>query len=143
MYKNFLKSVVGLILALLTSSAISADFWRCQSEDEAERIWKVDDVYQKRAINAAYAFCKKQSKYPKSCHVAKTGCQFFANGVNTDQLWVCSALDKLSQLWPSNPYPNRNDAVVAAREYCQQKSQASDSCYVNLLTCKSIEHVSQ
>ena len=116
----------------------SADFWRCQAEDDANIIWKVDDEYQKKAINEAYAACKKQSEYPDTCHVAKSLCNFFADGVNTTALWTCYALDRMSKMWTSNYYPNRDDAIVAARAYCQQKSATPDSCYVNLLTCKSV-----
>ncbi|OGV27202.1 MAG: hypothetical protein A3F18_07250 [Legionellales bacterium RIFCSPHIGHO2_12_FULL_37_14] len=119
--------------------AEEAGFWRCEAKDAAQMTFKADNALQKTALNKAYALCKKDSKYPESCQVAKTGCEFFAKGVNTSPLWECSALDRLSEIFTSNPYPNKYDAVVAARAYCQQQSKASDSCYVNLLTCKPIE----
>lgn len=66
-------------------------------------------------------------------------CELFIDGVSTSPAWQCSALDQMAKVWVNNPYPNRDDAALAAKAYCQDNSGFPDTCYVNLLTCKNIK----
>jgi hypothetical protein len=121
----------------LTVWSDDVNFWQCHVEDIDAQIWTTEHTYQRTAMNKAYENCKKESKHPQSCRAAKTACEYFVNGVSDTPSWKCTALDRMSKIWVSNPYPHRDDAVLAARAYCMQRSGVPDSCYVNLLMCNS------
>lgn len=135
-----MKLLPVITLALLPflsfAGGSEVNFWQCHVEDENAQVWVAEHSYQRTAMNKAFENCKKESKNPQSCRAAITACDYFVNGVSTTPLWKCTALDRMSKEWESNPYPHRDDAVLAARAYCVQRSGVPDSCYVNLVMCK-------
>lgn len=134
---NLLYFVLFLLTTTLAFAAPQTDFWQCTATDPSNQTWTAQHQYQQAAINQAFEQCKKLSHTPESCSISKSACDFFANGTNTTSLWQCTALDKMNKTWKSRLYRNRDDAAIAARAYCEQKSGMPDTCYVNLLTCKT------
>ncbi|STX51370.1 Uncharacterised protein [Legionella busanensis] len=132
------KKIFYCIVSLSIYSQISLAQWHCTAEDGANRQWLAISSYQRAAINKAIDVCKNESQYPETCKISKSNCELYVNGVSTTPAWQCTALDQMAQVWRSNSYANRDDAAIAAREYCQQRSGFPDTCYVNLLTCKNI-----
>lgn len=131
----------GIIICLFFIKLLpvnAADTWQCTASDAQEKQWVIHSTYERQATNEAYALCKKESQVPHTCRVAHEACEPFVNGVSIKPLWKCTALDRLSKPWVSIAYANRDDAAIAAKAYCQEQSQAPDSCYINLLTCKNI-----
>jgi hypothetical protein len=128
-------------LLLITSLTFAepVNFWKCEAEDITHKSWVVQHEYRRVAITISFDQCKKESTEPRTCRTSKTGCYFFADGIDMTPLWRCMALDQLSKTWYSNLYTTRDDAALGARSYCQQRSGFPDTCYVNLLTCKTIE----
>jgi len=127
---------------LFSASAWSADvlitdYWQCTSYDKQDQQWLAKSQYERTATNKALEACKKQSKEPESCKIAKEYCESIVNGISTRPMWQCIALDLMAKPWRSNFYTNRDDAALAAKAYCQQRSGIPDSCYINLLTCKN------
>lgn len=130
--------LLGILLGTTTASAETLpDYWQCATTDQNNRSWTAQHAYQRMAINQAFEQCKKESTSPATCSASKNACDFFSNGQNSTPMWHCTALDQMNKAWPSRPYRNRDDAAIAARAYCEQKSGFPDSCYVNLLTCKT------
>lgn len=110
-------------------------FWQCNAIDSTSKQWQTQSSYKKLALNKALSLCKKDSIAPISCKVSGTMCDLFLNGVNTKPLWQCSALDSSAIMWPSNLYPQREDAALAAKDYCKQNSAFPHSCYINMISC--------
>ena len=136
-----------LIAMLLGCTVCQADiaminsgksYWQCTASDGDEKQWVATGDYERSATNKAYEGCKKSSKLPLSCKVAKENCEAIINGVSTRPMWQCTALDQMAKAWPSSFYTHRDDAALAAKAYCQQRSSMPDSCYINLLTCKNL-----
>lgn len=116
----------------------NGDYWICKTHDNANIEWTVKNAYQKIALNLAFNACKKQSKNPKSCKVLDEECEGFHLGVSTKPMWRCTALDTQAKAWHSNYYINKDDAAIAAKNYCKSKSDIPETCYVNLITCINI-----
>ncbi|RUR12946.1 hypothetical protein [Legionella sp. km772] len=114
------------------------DYWVCKTHDNNNVEWTVKNKYQKIALNLSFDACKKQSKNPNTCKTSSNDCEGFHLGLSTKPYWRCTALDKKSGVWKSNYYPNRDDAYMAAKDYCKSKSQAPETCYVHVLTCTNI-----
>lgn len=135
-----MKQNIVLILVCLSIPAWSAaqNDWQCVAHDGLNQQWQGQSDYQRAAINIAFDACKKSSEDPGSCHVANADCEYFLNGQTTRPMWRCIALDQMAREWPSNVYPQRDDAAIAARAYCQDKSGFPDTCYTNLMTCKNL-----
>ena len=110
-------------------------YWQCTAYDQDNQQWSSKHEYERMAINQALAACKNESHKPSACTVAHEACEFFVHGVSTRPSWQCTALDKDAKPWASNPYPQRDDAAIAAKAYCKERSASPDSCYVYLLTC--------
>lgn len=108
------------------------------SFDGANKSWAAKSDYQISAINQAYATCKKESTIPTSCQTSKEGCEFFIGGQTTKPMWRCTALDQMATPWMSNIYAQRDDAAIAAKAYCQDRSGFPDTCYINLMTCENL-----
>lgn len=129
------------ILTLLCTNLLRADgsdYWQCTSSDGEDKQWVVNSSYERQAINKAFDACKKESRLPESCKTAHAACEAFVNGLSTRPLWQCTALDRFAKPWISNHYRHRDDAAIAAKAYCEEKSRAPDSCYINLLTCRNL-----
>ena len=139
--------VVGFLNGLLNAHVTFAypisesGDWECSAYDVHYREWKTPSVYQRLAINRALDVCKKESETPSSCTVAQEQCEQFVNGKSTRPLWRCIALDDRAKKWVSNVYSKRDDAAIAALDYCKANSASSQSCYINLLTCKDLNHI--
>lgn len=113
-------------------------YWECSAQDNYYQEWKVQNEQQQVAINQALSVCTQQSREPQSCKVAKENCESFINGHSTRPRWRCVAMDDLAKKWASNEYRFRDDAALAALDYCKQQSACAQSCYINLLTCKNL-----
>lgn len=134
-----MKPIIPCLLLLPFSLlwANPSKFWQCTASDAQDKQWVINSQYERQATNEAYAACKKESQVPKTCTVAHEACEAFVHGVSTKPLWKCTALDRFAKPWVSIAYRNRDDAAIAAKAYCEEQSQAPDSCYINLLTCKN------
>ncbi len=138
-----LRSVTLMVLLWMimpSSWADEAEYWQCTAFDQDSKPWVSKHPYERMAINQALASCKKESPVPSSCKVAHEACDFFHHGVSTRPSWQCTALDQEAKPWASNPYPQRDDAAIAAIAYCKERSASPDSCYVHLLTCVNLNH---
>ena len=123
------------------SKVPTGSYWQCRAQDAANQEWVSEADYQLMATNQAYAACKKASAYPKTCKTSKNACEAFINGHTTRPMWRCIALDRLSKRWSSNIYSNPDDAALAAKAYCQDKSQVPETCYVHVFTCRNINEL--
>jgi len=127
------------LLCFPLMNAIAAnDYWQCTSRDATEHEWKATGDYEINALNKSYEACKRDSKSPVSCKTSKEECDFLVNGETTRPLWRCTAYDQMAKKWPSNLYRHRDDAAIAARAYCEDRSGFPDTCYINLMTCKNV-----
>ncbi len=130
-----------MILLSVSFSSIAApvdpngDYWLCKTHDETNTFWSAKNIYQKIALNFSYAQCKRNSRLPATCRTSKANCEKFVAGVNIMPMWECTAFDRAAFAWTSNRYPHREDAALAAKAYCKQKSPIPDTCYINLITC--------
>jgi hypothetical protein len=131
-------NLIILVLILNPMRTFAQNEWKCLAQDSGNQEWTGESDYERAALNKALELCKKTSNDPISCRVAKESCQFFINGKSTSPMWQCVALDQMAKPWISNLYPQRDDAAIAAREYCQEKSGFPDTCYTNLMTCKNL-----
>lgn len=112
-------------------------YWQCTVEDSANKQWSAKSMYQKAALNNAFASCKKESQKPLSCKSSISNCEGFNQGMSLRPMWRCTALDQTAKPWQSNFYPQRDDAALAAKAFCRNKSSVPESCYINLVTCVS------
>ena len=135
-----MRKMILVTLMMLTTLlwAYQADYWQCTASDGEDKQWVVNSTYERQATNEAYDACRKQSRIPETCKAAHEACEAFLNGVSTRPLWQCTALDRFAKPWVSNPYSHRDDAAIAAKAYCEEKSKDPDSCYINLLTCRNL-----
>lgn len=127
-----LSPVSGMSMPLESDS-----YWQCKTQDKLNNEWLVKNPYQKVALNLAFEACKKESKMPKTCSASKSACEGFVQGISISPLWRCTALDSTAVPWRSNFYTQREDAALAALAYCKQKSTVSETCSINLVTCKN------
>lgn len=138
------KPLYLLMLCLIVSINSQADVvtiqgnWQCVARDKAQREWLAVSNYERTAINKAFDACKKASEFPTSCKTAKADCESFVNGVSTSPMFMCTALDQLGTPWVSNLYRNPDDANLAAKAYCQDRSPLPGTCYAYLFLCKSV-----
>ena len=136
-------AVINTFLLLLNFSTTSFaesiakndNYWQCTTHDAASKEWSSQSIYEKIALNFAYAACKKNSQVPATCRTSRADCQRYIHGVNVTPMWQCTALDREALVWRSNLYPHREDAALAAEAYCKQKSPVPYTCYINLITC--------
>ncbi|MFC3907548.1 hypothetical protein ACFORL_00460 [Legionella dresdenensis] len=137
------KWIMSFLLAFLCNGllATSTDSWNCTAYDQGSGQWTASSDYERSAINKAMELCKKSSQYPTTCKISKNDCDYLANGQSTRPMWQCKALDQMAKIWPSSYYTQRDDAAIAARSFCEEKSAFPDTCYVNLITCKNVNQV--
>ena len=114
------------------------DYWQCNTHDNSYKTWSARNSYQRVALNLAYAACKKQSQNPASCVAATTDCEQYINDTSTKPIWYCIALDSAAIVWKSNYYTKIDDAALAAKAYCQDKSSVPGTCYVPMVACVNI-----
>lgn len=128
-----------ILLLLIPTGMQAASNYECSASDSTEKQWVAASPYKRLAINKAYDACKKESTVPSTCKTSREACEDFNDlGVSLEPQWQCTALDILAKPWVSNSYPKRDDAAIAAKAYCQERSADPDSCYINLLTCKNL-----
>lgn len=130
-----------LCTSILYGPAALADdqnYWECEAHDKASQTWTNRHYYQLSALNKALAACKKSSTVPKTCKTSRADCDHIVNGRSTRPLWQCSSIDSQGVSWKSNLYPQRDDAALAAKAYCQQNSKKPSTCLVEFLTCKNV-----
>jgi len=135
-----LNGLLSTQIAIADTPSESGD-WECSAYDIQYREWTIQSPYQRMAINRALDLCKKESPLPNSCKVAKEQCELFVNGQSTRPLWRCVALDDKAKKWVSNTYLKKDDAAIAALDYCKANSSSSQSCYINMLTCRDLNHM--
>ena len=150
--EKIMKSIVILFFifasTILWAEENDADnnYWQCHAEDSKQTNWIVKNKYKLVASNKALEECKKESEKPLSCGVNDDDCNYISANDddeqtkpnNKNELWKCTALDKNSEEWDNVPNNSRDEAAINAKINCQNQSKDSDSCYINLLTCKNI-----
>lgn len=125
-----------LLLVCQTASALPLNsYWQCLTQDRTNQSWSAKSIYQKAALNLAFARCKKESQYPETCKTAVSNCEGFNQNLSLKPMWQCTALDKVAVAWQSNFYAHRDDAALGAKEFCKNKSSVPDTCYINMVTC--------
>lgn len=134
---KFLPFFFILLLPLLTQANGSGN-WQCTARDGANKEWVKSSNYERIAINLAFEACKKESTLPTTCKTAKEECEAFIDGQSTRPMWRCIALDQMGKAWESNVYTQRDDAAIAAKDYCHDRSGFPDTCYINLMTCRNM-----
>lgn len=141
------KYKFGIIFTyLLCSSPLYAEavilqtkntYWECNAFDQDDNLWIAQSSFERGAINKSLDACKKMSKNPQTCKVAKENCFAKVNGISTRPMWQCVALDQMAKHFKSAYYTKRDDAALGAKAFCQEHSGMPDSCYVNLMTCEN------
>ena len=130
-----------ILFVLVSSAGYSAPFldknsyWQCITKDSNDQQWSARSGYKKVALNSAFVSCKKESQKPATCKASLANCEGFFQGISIKPMWRCTALDEIAEPWQSNFYPQRDDAALAAKAYCKEKSTIPDTCYINLVTC--------
>lgn len=142
-YKEIImRNLMCLILLIPSLSfAASGSYWKCITKDISGKWWSSNSAYQKRAINLTFDACKKESRFPKTCKTASNACEHYINGVSITPAWRCTALDKEAQSWESIYYNHKDDAAIAAKDYCKSRSSVPDTCYVNMVTCVNVNNI--
>ncbi|KTC65661.1 Uncharacterised protein (plasmid) [Legionella adelaidensis] len=112
-------------------------YWECNAYDQDDNLWIAQSSYERSSINKALDTCKKMSKNPGTCKVAKENCFAVVNGVDTRPMWQCTAFDQMAKEWKSAYYTKRDDAALGAKAFCQDHSGMPDTCYINLMTCSN------
>lgn len=142
---NKILVVTFILLVFIAQQNIAAsvdlsrgNFWRCLSHDATNRQWVADDSYEIVATNKSFGACKKESPYPGTCKTSKEACELFVNGLTTRPMWMCTAFDQRATTYNSIIYSNQDDAALAAKAYCRQKSPIPDTCYIHTITCKNL-----
>lgn len=130
--------IVTGVLIVTTAWSEGGASWHCAARDAANKEWTANSGFSRSAINHAFEACKKESTLPDTCKTSSVDCESFIDGVSTRPAWRCLALDQMGKSWKSNPYPQRDDAAIAAKAYCQDQSGFPDTCYINLMTCKNL-----
>ncbi len=115
--------------------------WQCTTTDNMHIQWIAKNNSKQIALNHAFDECKKNSQQPASCQTSNETCENIVQGMNTKPMWQCTALDQLAKPWDSNIYDKRDDAAIAAKAYCEERSSMPQTCYINLLTCKDLNMV--
>jgi hypothetical protein len=139
----FLVSVIFFsILANASGNDTPNTIWECRANDSLYVSWIGNGNYQKMAAGKAFESCKKQSQLPHSCAIVADSCEVYVHGKTTHALWRCTALDQLSKTWRSSIFSHRDDAALAAKDYCYQESDMPDTCYINLLMCRNLANLS-
>ncbi len=118
-------------------------YWQCTTHDNSNKQWSAKNIYRKVALNFAFAQCKKESQNPASCKASVEDCEGFNQGKSIRPIWRCTALDQMAEYWQSNLYLHRDDAALAAKAYCREKSEAPDTCYLNFVTCVNLNEREQ
>lgn len=126
---------ISIFTPLISFAMPINSYWICKTHDANDLEWTVKNGYKKIAINLAFDACKKQSKSPATCKTSNNDCDEFRNGVSIKPQWTCTALEKGSGYWRSNYYTHREDAAIAAKDYCKTQSSIPETCYVNLIGC--------
>lgn len=132
------KSITILFLNGLLLQPVIADTIQCTAYDAENKQWVVSSNYQLTSINRAFDICKKQSKVPASCKISKEDCEVFIDGMSTRPMWRCMALDQAAVSWFSNIYTHRDDAALAAKAYCRERSTLPETCYIHIFTCRNL-----
>lgn len=112
--------------------------WQCTATDVENIVWTSAASYERMALNQSLDACKKASKAPQTCHVSERDCESFYNGVATRPLWQCTAIDKSAIAWKSDTYRHADDAAIAAKSFCEDRSALPETCFTNLLFCKNL-----
>lgn len=143
--RNFCKLSL-LMLALnnhcLLAAPITAEmnYWQCTSHDQLNKTWVITNHYKKVALNFAWAHCKKESQFPTSCSLSKTRCTYIYHGMDTTPMWQCTAIDYGAKAWTSDVYPQKDEAALAAKTYCNEKSAKPNTCFINMITCIDVNN---
>lgn len=135
---TFAATIIFMIYLMPPLWANEAPYWRCTASDSDGKQWEEKSMYERAAISKAFDACKKQSQIPASCKADTGVCEGFDHGVSISPSWQCTALDQNAKPWLSHSYVNMDDAAMAAKSTCEQRSVSPDSCYINLSTCKNL-----
>ncbi|MFJ1267543.1 hypothetical protein ACD661_03110 [Legionella lytica] len=127
--------LLGFSVSAFAQLPLNGNFWQCTTYDASGKPWIAASAYRKVAVNFAFDLCKKESSAPATCKTRRNSCERFVQGVSVEPMWVCSALDRAAFVWRSNTYPRRDDAALAAKDFCRQRSTVPETCYINLITC--------
>ena len=132
--------IIFILLPMPPLWANETNYWQCSASDSEGLQWMAKSVYERAATSKAYDACKKQSHDPVSCKADLGVCEGFDHGVSISPLWQCTALDQNAKPWSNQSRISQDDAAMAAKAYCEEHSPAPDSCYINLSTCKNLNH---
>ena len=136
-------------LLMILSNPIWAndDHWQCAAHDNQDKQWQAVSSYERVANNKAFEACKKESAVPASCKPTEDACDYIMNGKSSNlkphqesssSSWTCTALDQAAASWVGKTYNNKDDAALNAKTNCQEHSKVPDTCYINLLTCRTV-----
>lgn len=132
---------IQLIILMCGLSGITQAYamtWQCIATDSRANEWKGEGSYQKNAINNARDLCKQESKEPNSCKTSIENCDSFLDSISTSPLWRCTALDQMAMVWKSEIYRKADDAALAAKAFCMERSAMPETCYTYLFFCKNL-----
>lgn len=143
MSKNKLTTLIVSILCLIKPLwASDLNYWECATSDSEGKQWTAKSDFKRAATSRSFDDCKKQSRVPSSCKASHEACEWFNNGVTTQPMWQCTALDQMATPWVSIPYPHAEDAAIAAKAYCRERSSSPNTCFTYLLMCKNLNALS-
>ena len=139
MHKNHLLLLSAFILNSMCFSLYADETtWHCVAEDADNKQWLGINTNQRESLNIAFDSCKKMSKLPATCKTTTSQCDLYVGSLSTNPLWECDAIDQLSMIWKSDVYRHADDAALAAKAFCKDRSALPDTCFINLLFCKNL-----
>lgn len=129
-----------LLPVTLFSATDTPGTWQCAVHDTSRLQWTVESPYRLTALNKAMEACRKESQNPGSCHTSNQDCDQIVRGFSTRPEWQCVALDDFANPWHSNRnYRVRDDAALAALDYCKAKSAIPKTCYTYVFMCHLLQ----
>ena len=139
MSKKLLFLVIGNGLLMSAGFNVSAQTtWHCIARDAEGQKWVSSSSYKRTALNSAYDACKKASKTSSTCKITAGDCDSYFDGISTRPQWQCTALDQLAMVWKSDTYRHADDASLAAKSFCADRSALPETCFTSLLFCKNL-----
>ena len=133
-FRRYLFVITACVNTIAFAQPLTS-YWQCTTNDANNKLWIAKSIYQKAALNIAFANCKKQSTSPSSCKASVNDCEGFNQNMSIRPMWQCTALDESAESWRSNFYAQRDDAALGAKEFCKNKSTVPATCYINMVTC--------
>ncbi|MBA2710041.1 MAG: hypothetical protein H0U57_05580 [Tatlockia sp.] len=135
---NKLLTVICFFCSMFAQAASAESKWSCIAIDGQNRQWTVSSNYHKTSFNKSVDECKKRSNVPATCHVIKESCNMLVKQILVKPRWQCTAFDFHADKWIATSSRSPDKAALSAKGFCKLNSALPDSCYINVITCRTL-----